>query len=263
MTTSLRVVSAVRCTWISYIHACACHTRIYPGVSAISHATSHAMPCKVALRVSSTLGGAKGVLTHTDEVTGKASMVDVSDKVPGALRQAREGGGVVSNSSVSDSSVRSATASAKVWLGSSDAYRLVKENVNRKGDVLGVAQLAGIMGAKQTSQLIPLCHPLLVTHVDTRLALNDVDEAVDIVATVKTVGPTGVEMEALTAASVAALTVYDMCKAASMRIRITDVFLVEKLGGKRGHYRYDEDDESGGEGGGHGGHGGGEEGLGG
>ena len=103
-----------------------------------------------------------------------------------------------------------------------------------------MSQLAGIMGAKQTANLIPLCHPLLLSHVDTVLTLNDEDEAVDIEATVKTVGPTGVEMEALTAVSVAALTVYDMCKAASKNIRITDVFLVEKLGGKSGHWRCDE-----------------------
>ena len=110
---------------------------------------------------------------------------------------------------------------------------------NDQGDVLSVSQLAGIMGAKQTATLIPLCHPLLLSHVDAVLRLNDQDEAVDIEATVKTVGPTGVEMEALTAVSVAALTVYDMCKAASKDIRITDVFLVEKLGGKSGHWRYD------------------------
>jgi cyclic pyranopterin monophosphate synthase len=107
--------------------------------------------------------------------------------------------------------------------------------------VLGVSQLAGIMGAKQASNLIPLCHPLLLSHVDTVLRLDDGDGAVDIEATVKTVGPTGVEMEALTAVSVAALTVYDMCKAASKDIRITDVFLVEKVGGKSGHWRFDRD----------------------
>jgi cyclic pyranopterin phosphate synthase len=102
-----------------------------------------------------------------------------------------------------------------------------------------VSQLAGIMGAKQTSNLIPLCHPLLLSHVDTVLTLDDGDGAVDIEATVKTVGPTGVEMEALTAVSVAALTVYDMCKAASKDIRISDVYLVEKVGGKSGHWRSD------------------------
>ena len=138
--------------------------------------------------------------------------------------------------------LRSATARGRVLLNSESAYRLVRDNVrNKKGDVLGVSQLAGIMGAKQTSNLIPLCHPLLLSHVDTVLTLAGGDGAVDIEATVKTVGPTGVEMEALTAVSVAALTVYDMCKAASKEIRITDVFLVEKVGGKSGHWRFDGD----------------------
>jgi len=108
-----------------------------------------------------------------------------------------------------------------------------------------VSQLAAIQAAKQTSNVIPLCHPLLLSHVDARLWLDDVAESVEIEATVKTVGPTGVEMEALTAVSVAALTVYDMCKAASKRIRIGDVFLVEKVGGKSGHWRYDDGDGDG------------------
>lgn len=142
-------------------------------------------------------------LTHTHPETGKATMVDVSDKI-------RDKG----------HTLRSATARGTVWLNSDAAYRLVKDNENKKGDVLSVSQLAGIMGAKQTSNLIPLCHPLLLSHVETQLTLNDADAAVEIEATVKTVGPTGVEMEALTAVSVAALTVYDMCKAASKRIRI-------------------------------------------
>ena len=162
-------------------------------------------------------------LTHTDAVTGKASMVDVSGKIEDTGH-----------------TLRSATARGRVLLNSESAYRLVRDNVrNKKGDVLGVSQLAGIMGAKQTSNLIPLCHPLLLSHVDTVLTLDDGDGAVDIEATVKTVGPTGVEMEALTAVSVAALTVYDMCKAASKDIRISDVYLVEKVGGKSGHWRSD------------------------
>ena len=118
---------------------------------------------------------------------------------------------------------------------------------SKKGDVLSVSQLAAIQAAKQTSNVIPLCHPLLLSHVDARLWLDDVAESVEIEATVKTVGPTGVEMEALTAVSVAALTVYDMCKAASKRIRIGDVFLVEKVGGKSGHWRYDDGNGDGGD----------------
>lgn len=162
-------------------------------------------------------------LTHTDAVSGKASMVDVSNK-----------------SKASKESHRSATASATVLLGS-HAFSLVKDNtLKKKGDVLSVSQLAGIMGAKHTSTLIPLCHPLLVTHASVDLELDEDRNAIDIVATVKTVGPTGVEMEALTAVSIAALTVYDMCKAASKRIKITDIFLLEKTGGASGSFRYDD-----------------------
>lgn len=155
-------------------------------------------------------------LSHIDSDTGRASMVDVSQK--------------------NHDSKRSATASATVLLGS-HAFRLVKDNtLGKKGDVLSVSQLAGIMGAKHTSTLIPLCHPLLLTHASVDLELNEDRHAVDIRATVKTVGSTGVEMEALTAASIAALTVYDMCKAASKTIEITDIFLIEKTGGKGGSF---------------------------
>lgn len=133
-------------------------------------------------------------------------------------------------------SFRSATASATVLLGA-DAFGLVQDNaLGKKGDILSVSQLAGIMGAKHTSTLIPLCHPLLMTHASVDVSLNEERKAVDILATVKTVGSTGVEMEALTAASVAALTVYDMCKAVSKMMEITDVFLVEKTGGKSGAF---------------------------
>ena len=132
----------------------------------------------------------------------------------------------------------------QVYLNASSAYQLVRDNVySKKGDVLSVSQLAAIQAAKQTSNVIPLCHPLLLSHVDARLWLDDVAESVEIEATVKTVGPTGVEMEALMAVSVAAFTVYDMCKAASKRIRIGNVFLVEKKGGKSGVWRYDDDDD--------------------
>ena len=102
--------------------------------------------------------------------------------------------------------------------------------------MLTVAQLAGIMGAKHTATLIPLCHPLLLSHVEVDLELNAVHHAIDVLATASTVGPTGVEMEAMTAAAVSALTVYDMCKAASKGIEITDLRLLRKTGGKSGEW---------------------------
>ena len=155
-------------------------------------------------------------LTHTDD-SGRARMVNVSEK--------------------NRNQQRTAVASARVVLGST-VFNLVKRQSGHmgKGDVLTVAQLAGIMGAKYTSQLIPLCHPLLLSHVDVDVVLNEEQEAVEVRAIVSTVGPTGVEMEALTAASVAGLTVYDMCKAASKSIRITDIVLEQKTGGKSGVY---------------------------
>ena len=130
---------------------------------------------------------------------------------------------------------RTATASARVLLGPT-AYSLVAQNQIAKGDVLTVAQLAGIMGAKHTATLIPLCHPLLLSHVDVSLTLNEVQRGIDVVATAETSGQTGVEMEALTAVAVAALTVYDMCKAASKGIEITELRLVRKTGGKGGEW---------------------------
>ena len=131
---------------------------------------------------------------------------------------------------------RTAVATGRVVLGK-EAFRLVAENKIRKGDVLGTAQIAGIFGAKQTSKLIPLCHDVYVKGVDIEFSLNDADHAVEIRAYTKTVGPTGVEMEALTAVSVAALTIYDMCKSVSKAIQITDVHLVAKTGGQSGDYR--------------------------
>jgi cyclic pyranopterin phosphate synthase len=170
-----------------------------------------------SLRCHSTTSSEGQQLTHTDE-SGKARMVNVSEK--------------------NMNQQRTAVASARVILGST-VFNMVKRQSGHmgKGDVLTVAQLAGIMGAKYTSQLIPLCHPLLLSHVNVDVVLNEDQEAVDVRASVSTVGPTGVEMEALTAASVAGLTVYDMCKAASKSIRITDIVLEEKTGGKSGVYR--------------------------
>ncbi len=111
---------------------------------------------------------------------------------------------------------------------------LIRSGAVKKGDVLTVAQIAGISAAKRTSELIPLCHPLALTHIDVTLSLDDTLPGVQIVATVKLIGKTGVEMEALTAVSVAALTVYDMAKAAEKTMKIQNIRLVEKHGGRSG-----------------------------
>jgi cyclic pyranopterin monophosphate synthase len=150
-------------------------------------------------------------LTHVDE-TGSARMVDVSDK---------------------DVTARSATASGRV-LVSPKVIALLRGEGVPKGDTLGVARLAGIMGAKQTPQLIPLCHPLMLSSVTVDLAVSD--ESVDIVARVSTTERTGVEMEALTAVSVAALTVVDMVKAVDKGAVISDVRVEAKTGGKSGDW---------------------------
>lgn len=157
-----------------------------------------------------------GEFTHFDK-EGKAVMVDVSDK---------------------DITERTATAACSVIM-QPETVRMILEGGVKKGDVLSVARLAGIMGAKRTPDLIPLCHPLALTSVKVDLAVDEGRNAVDIAATCKLKGRTGVEMEALTAASVAALTVYDMCKAVDRGMRITDVRLVHKAGGKSGEYRSD------------------------
>lgn len=110
----------------------------------------------------------------------------------------------------------------------------------KKGDVLSVARLAGIMGAKKTPELIPLCHPLALQKIDIELTLDPPRNAVNITATCKVAGQTGVEMEALTAVSIAALTIYDMCKAVDRTMRLTDIRLLEKSGGQSGDFRADE-----------------------
>ena len=156
-------------------------------------------------------------LTHVDP-GGGVKMVDIADK---------------------PSTVRTAVASGRVVVGE-DVYRLVEENKVRKGDVLSIAQIAGIMGAKQTSKLIPLCHDVALKGVDVVLTLVEDDFSVDIKAFTKTLGSTGVEMEALTAVSIAALTVYDMCKSVSKGIRITNVHLLAKTGGQSGDYRKED-----------------------
>jgi cyclic pyranopterin phosphate synthase len=150
-------------------------------------------------------------LTHFKD--GRAQMVDVSEKMPTA---------------------RSATAEALVTLPP-EARAALEAGESKKGDPLSVAQLAGIIGAKHTSTLIPLCHPVALSGVDVRVTLEP--DGVRVIATARTTAQTGVEMEALTAASVAALTVYDMLKAASKGIEITRVRLLEKTGGKSGDYR--------------------------
>lgn len=155
--------------------------------------------------------------THFDD-EGRARMVDVSEKTP-TLRTARATGRV---------------------LVSAETFALIKSGGIKKGDVLTTAQIAGIMGAKQTSALIPMCHPLPVNGIDLSLKLNETDHAVEIESTVSCFGRTGVEMEALTAVSVAALTVYDMCKAVQKDMVITDVCLLDKTGGIHGNFHREE-----------------------
>ena len=132
--------------------------------------------------------------------------------------------------------VRTALATGRVLLTEA-VFEAIREKDVPKGDVLSVAQIAGIMGAKQTSKLIPLCHDLHLKGVDVELTLDDDEYAVEIRAYAKSVGKTGVEMESLTAVSIAALTVYDMCKSMSKELRITDIHLLAKTGGISGDYR--------------------------
>ncbi|MCZ6523507.1 MAG: cyclic pyranopterin monophosphate synthase MoaC [Alphaproteobacteria bacterium] len=153
-------------------------------------------------------------LTHFDD-EGKARMVDVSDK---------------------EESERVAVAAGTVTM-KPETLALIMAGGVAKGDVLGTARLAGIMAAKRTPELIPLCHPLALTSVAVDLACDAERNAVDITATCKITGRTGVEMEALTAVSVAALTIYDMCKAVDRGMRIGDIRLTHKSGGKSGAYQ--------------------------
>jgi len=154
-----------------------------------------------------------GGFTHFD-AEGRAVMVDVSDKAE---------------------TERTATAAGSVLMRP-ETLRLILDGGVKKGDVLSVARLAGIMGAKRTPDLIPLCHPLMLTSVKVELTCDPDRNAVDITATCKLKGQTGVEMEALTAVSVAALTVYDMCKAVDRGMTITAVRLLHKAGGKSGDW---------------------------
>ena len=158
-------------------------------------------------------------LTHLDE-TGAARMVDVGDK---------------------DVSQRVAIATATLQM-QPETLRLLREGGHKKGDVIAVARVAGIQAAKKCSDLIPLCHPLMLNSVDVNFDLNAGNDRVDIQASCKVDGKTGVEMEALTAVSVAALTIYDMCKAVDRGMEISRIGLIEKQGGKSGHWQRGADD---------------------
>lgn len=152
-------------------------------------------------------------LTHLDD-QGNVSMVDVGGK-PDSERVAIAGGRVVMKPGT---------------------LRLIRDGDLKKGDVLAAARIAGIMGAKRTAELIPLCHPIPIHKIDLDLHIDEAQNAVQILATVKTRGKTGVEMEALTAVAAAALTIYDMAKAADREMRLSDIRLLEKQGGVHGDY---------------------------
>ena len=152
-------------------------------------------------------------LTHFD-AGGHAHMVDVGDK---------------------DISHRIAVAAGRIRMLPA-TLDLIRSGTTRKGDVLGVARIAAIQGAKKTSELIPLCHPLAITRVAVEFAIDDAATAIECRATVETRGPTGVEMEALTAVQIGLLTIYDMCKAVDRGMVIESVRLIEKRGGKSGDY---------------------------
>ncbi|MGN0133149.1 MAG: cyclic pyranopterin monophosphate synthase MoaC [Anaerotignum sp.] len=156
--------------------------------------------------------------THFNE-QGRAKMVDVGTKEP---------------------TCRTAVAAGRV-LVSKETFELLQRGGMKKGDVLTVAQVAGIMGAKRTPDLIPMCHPILIDGIDMELTLDEERCSVEIQATVSCAGRTGVEMEALTAVSAAALTVYDMCKAVQKDILITDIRLLEKTGGVHGDFHRKEE----------------------
>ena len=152
-------------------------------------------------------------LTHFDD-DGNAHMVDISNK---------------------QNSFRTAKAACSIQM-SLETLKIIANGNSKKGDVLNVARIAGIQGAKRTSELIPLCHPISLTKISLDLTLNDKIPGVEIISTVKTTGPTGVEMEALTAASISALTVYDMVKSLDKSIIVKDLRLIFKNGGKSGLY---------------------------
>lgn len=157
--------------------------------------------------------------THFNE-QGRAKMVDVGEK---------------------EATCRTAVATARV-LVNKETFSLIKSGGMKKGDVLTVAQIAGIMGAKNTSSIIPMCHPILLNGIDLELSPDEQRSSIEIFARVSCSGRTGVEMEALTAVSTAALTVYDMCKAIQKDIMITDIRLLDKTGGIHGDYHWEEEE---------------------
>ncbi|MBA4397751.1 MAG: cyclic pyranopterin monophosphate synthase MoaC, partial [Syntrophus sp. (in: bacteria)] len=154
---------------------------------------------------------------HLDE-KGNARMVDVTRKA---------------------ATVRTAVARGKVLM-QPGTLKLIEDGAMQKGDVLGAARIAGVMAAKRTSDLIPLCHPLMLTDIDVQFSLGHAQCEMTIEATVRTVGKTGVEMEAMTAVGVAALTIYDMCKAVDRQMIVSDIKLVSKRGGKSGIFKRKE-----------------------
>ena len=155
--------------------------------------------------------------SHFNE-EGRAKMVDVGGK---------------------DTTIRTAVAAGRV-LVNKECFDLIKSGGMKKGDVLGTAQVAGIMGAKSTSQIIPMCHPIMINGANITFSLNDEDLAIEIMSEVKCSGVTGVEMEALSAVSIAALTIYDMCKAVQKDMVIDRIHLLRKTGGKSGDFRWED-----------------------
>jgi len=156
-------------------------------------------------------------LTHFD-ANGQAHMVNVGDK---------------------PSTHRIAIATGKITM-LPETFKMVKAGTHKKGDVLGIARIAGIQASKKTSDLIPLCHPLALTHVSLEFTLQDITNSISCQVRVETTGPTGVEMEALTAVQIALLTIYDMCKAVDRGMVIGDIKLLEKSGGKSGEWKAGE-----------------------
>lgn len=155
------------------------------------------------------------MLTHINK-KGYAKMVDISEK---------------------DNTTRQAIATGKVYMAKETIER-IKSGGIKKGDVLSVAQVAGIMGAKNTPINIPMCHQINLVGCDLEFNINEEELYIEILATTKSIGKTGVEMEALSSVSIAALTIYDMCKAIDKRMKISDIHLLEKTGGKNGKFIY-------------------------
>ena len=155
--------------------------------------------------------------THIDD-KGRVRMVDVTDKKP---------------------TVRVAVAGGSVFM-QPETFQLIRDQKVKKGNVLETARIAGIMAAKKTSELVPMCHPLQLTHVQVDFEPDEAHHRIGIKASVRTIDQTGVEMEALTAVSVAALTLYDMCKSYDREMRVSNILLLEKSGGKSGEYKRSE-----------------------